>query len=55
MARKTGTSMSYATLSPRARRRYDRARRAEEKRWAKRSGPVVIIRGPHEHVEPPTR
>jgi hypothetical protein len=48
MARKTGTSMSYAQISPHTRRRIARARRAEERSWAARSGPVVIVRGPGE-------
>ncbi len=55
MARKTGTSMTYATMSPRTRRRVERARRAEERSWAARSGPVVIIQGPREGVDPPAR
>ncbi len=44
MARKTGTSMSWATLSPRRRRALARKRRAEEASWEARSGPVVVIR-----------
>ncbi len=42
MARKTGTSMSWETVSPRKRRAIARARRREEASWAARSGPVVI-------------
>ncbi len=47
--------MSGVQLSLRARRRWIAARRAEEKRWAELSGPVVIVRGPHEPVEPADR
>ncbi len=55
MARKTGTPMSYATISPRTRRRVERARRAEERRWAAQSGPVRIYYRPPDSVDPPAR
>ncbi len=55
MARKTGTSMSGIQLSLRARRRWVAKRRAEERSWAARSGPVVIVRGPLEPGDPPAR
>ncbi len=42
MARKTGTSMSYATISPGKRRALGRRRRAEEASWAAKSGPVKV-------------
>ncbi len=42
MARKTGTSMSYAVGSPRQRRRQAAKRRAEEQAWVARSGPVFV-------------
>ncbi len=42
MARKTGTSMSYATSSNAQRRRRADKQRAEERSWAARSGPVKI-------------
>ncbi len=40
MARKTGTSMSYASVSPRKRRSLAAARLAEEQRWKNLAGPV---------------
>jgi hypothetical protein len=43
MSQKTGTSMSYDTSSARYRRRRAAKRRAEERSWAARSGPVVIL------------
>ena len=46
MSKKTGTSMSYAESSPAYRRRRAAKLRAEERSWAARSGPVVIIRAP---------
>ncbi len=47
--------MSGVQLSARARRRRAAARRLEEKRWSDLSGPVVIVRGPHERVDEPGR
>ncbi len=47
--------MSGVQLSLRARRRWIAARRAEEQRWRDLSGPVVIVRGPVEHLEPADR
>ncbi len=44
MGKKTGASMSYDTSSARYRRRRAAKLRAEERSWAARSGPVVIIR-----------
>ncbi len=44
MGKKTGTNMSWETWNPRYRKRRDAKRRAEERSWAARSGPVVIIR-----------
>ncbi len=44
MGKKTGSSMSWETWTPRYRKRRDAKRRAEERAWAARSGPVKIIR-----------
>ncbi len=42
MARKTGTSMTYARSGAAARRRRADKQRAEERSWAAKSGPVKI-------------
>ena len=42
MTKKTGASMSVDYSNPRYRRRYAARRRAEERSWAEKSGPVKI-------------
>jgi len=42
MSRKTGTNTSSVEVSPARARRAAQRRRAQEKRWARKSGPVTV-------------